>query len=138
MKNGKISSNPVTESEYRRHIDRQSNAGNYFLFFRNYLDILPLTLTVFLQHLINIGQVKTKENGWFVCTTKELEKSMKYSDFNQVKMLRKLIDMGYVKTKRSKSIPPKRMVKVNFLTIQRDLDKAEDRSGDTPASAVVY
>jgi hypothetical protein len=114
-------------SEHPARWAERARGGTYFKVDRRLAAILPQIEAVFLQDLYNhAGHLKKDEEGYFLCTSSYLEKSFFWSEKQQRDYLSSLKDKGLIKTKRSKGIPARRMVRVESAVVERLLDDYEN------------
>lgn len=122
---------PISRGDYQRHMLRERDKGNYFAFRRDYVTSRMLTRpeALFLQDIINHAVTREKKNkrtphevnGWFLCTTKFLEKSLLWDKDTQNKYLRNFKGKKFIET-MTRGTPPKRYLRVDIYEIEHQLD----------------
>jgi len=132
----------IPQSVYRKHLLRAQDAGNFFIFRRDYVTsgLLTKTEALFFQDLINKGSmknVKKDEDDFFFCSIRYLWRSLRWDYDSQKYLFRKLKKKGFVETKR---VGKKRYIRINVEEVELALDlaikkaKANNRGKNTPAS----
>lgn len=134
-RNGKPS-NHIDESEYRKHLAAASASGNYFIFREAYLEILSRDATLVLQKCINkhgylLKKGALPDDGFFTFTVKHLLR-LKMKKDCQARILRELQgydskgklheSRAFIKVSK-RGVPPKRVVWIDFLKLNRALDE---------------
>jgi hypothetical protein len=92
--------------------------GNWIMFSKLLLKIMPIREAVVLSFLYNVKRisgtsVQIKRNGWFHCSTKLLEQDSTLSTDQQRRAIKTLIKMGVVDAKMGGN-PPKRFVRIDY------------------------
>lgn len=67
-------------------------------------------------------KAKLSEDGFFLCTTRYLERSLAWDKDSQKRMFRELRELGFIKTEK-RGLPPRRFVYVDLETVEKTLDE---------------
>lgn len=137
---------PITEEEYQRHVAMAAGTGNYFIFRDCYLDIMSRDAALVLQKLINkhshlLKKGKLRKDGRITCTVAYLEDKLRMKQDCQKRVLNELAgydtqgnfheDRAFITLSRA-GIPPRRMVLLDFLKLNRSLDEFANNGNSRP------
>lgn len=114
-------------NKYRRWLDRRSDTGNYFIFFRDYLEVMSIEEAVVAQSLINLGSSRSKD-GWVRCTQLFLHQQLKLTRRQQDRILSSLKARGIIQVE-SRGMPPNRWVCIDVERIEIAVDSQLHRGG---------
>lgn len=123
------------ETLYMKYIRRRSAAGNWFIFFRDYLDVMSRDEALVIQCISNAGQRKPKnkyrqkmlKNGYVLCTVSYLRKMLRMESGVQKRTLLRLKDKGFINVRQC-GMPAKRFVSIDVLAIEKAIDEAEEQT----------
>lgn len=123
------------QEKYGRYLERVSNAGNWFMFFRDYTKIMSLYEAAFLQSILNWSNYDPTtstekallKQGWIRFSISTAEYQLGLKENTQQRIINKLKKKEFCKTRRA-GIPPKRYFKINLIKIQEAVDKALEKS----------
>ncbi len=139
---------PISEEEYRRHVAMASGTGNYFTFRECYLDIMSPLAALVLQKLVNkysylLRKGKLRKDERITCTVAYLEDKLRLKADCQQRVLKELAgcdtsgklheDRAFFTLSKA-GVPPRRMVYIDFLKLNRALDwVADPNNGKYPS-----
>jgi len=128
----KQKSNRLTREDIRRCY----SPGQWFMFPKTFLLILPAADAINLSYLINhedkINSNREskglKPRQWFYCLARQFWRDLYYSPVGASKAIARLKKLGYVETKNG-STPTKtfvRNLRINYFKIRKDIDRKYD------------
>lgn len=117
--------NESVKMTLNQYLLQMGNTGNYFVFNRNFIKVLKLgkSEALFLQDVINLASMESTvygEDGYFLCMSSFLEKSLDWCKATQKRMFISLQEREYVRV-RHENKTNKRYVYVDMEKICTDL-----------------
>lgn len=81
---------------------------------------------VLLCYLINVRQMHLNRirNGWFYAKMKYIMRDLWFTKAKQTRVISKLKRKGFIKTKLQKTLPAKRLIKVDFTRLRDSISSA--------------
>lgn len=102
--------------------------GSWFRFPRYFLAIMSSEESILLAYLVNRAyQVRAhiRNDGWFFCRSKDIERHLFVQRRTQTKQLNRLIKRGYL-SKEIRGLPGKRWFRLNLEKIWDDVTRHMD------------
>lgn len=122
-----MSTDDLSKEDLLRYLERRAQSGNWSIYFWSYLEVMTHDEALLVQFFVDRIKFRRRADGWTTIPVKQTQMKTKFSKDQQHRAIQKLVKRGYVQVTK-KGIPPKRLVKVDLLKIEHDIDRATGTS----------
>jgi hypothetical protein len=117
------SGNKPTINDYQRWLERRSDTGNFFIFFRDHLSIMSTESAIVFQSLVNLGRNKDRD-GWILCTSAYLESQLFMTKRVIDRVMRELKEKNFIEVE-VRGFERLRHIRLNLSHLERCLDEVQ-------------